>query len=160
MWYAQMTYEWNLRLSYTEATLLLLSQMTFDQVQGLTWFWFQSVSWMFGTRNEVLNANRASPEREHKTVSQPLCKSGSKLSKNLKHFKQQRRRSIRSISLGTVNCLPYWTNRHFNLPKEQYLSSNLSYLLVQSSEMKVLPVGQKYQLLRTNCRLNVTFKSK
>lgn len=88
MWYAQMTYEWNLRLSYTEATLLLLSQMTFDQVQGLTWFGFQSVSWMLGTRNEVLNANSASPEREHKNVSQPLCKSGSKLSKNLKHFKQ------------------------------------------------------------------------
>jgi hypothetical protein len=50
-----------LKKTYTETTLLLLSQITFVQVHGLTWFWFQSVNWLFGIFIESFNATRASP---------------------------------------------------------------------------------------------------
>lgn len=48
-------------IAYKEMTLLFVSQMTLDQVQGLTWFGFQSESWLLDAFNEYLNAKSASP---------------------------------------------------------------------------------------------------
>lgn len=39
----------------------MASQLTLDQVQGLTWFWFQSVSWSGEALSEVLKSKSASP---------------------------------------------------------------------------------------------------
>lgn len=56
------------QITYTEMTLLLLSQFTFDQVHGLTWFWFQSLSWSGELINEALNEYSASPEKENTDI--------------------------------------------------------------------------------------------
>jgi len=47
--------------TYTEMTCSLLSQITFVQVHGVTWFGFQSFNWLSGTFIEIFNADRASP---------------------------------------------------------------------------------------------------
>ena len=64
----------NIIVTYTEKTLLFESQLTLDQVQGLTWFWFQSVSWSGEALSEVLNSKSASPTN-NKIVSKVLCHS-------------------------------------------------------------------------------------
>lgn len=55
-------------------TLLLESHITFDQVQGLTWFMFQSFNWLPEAWSEVFNANKASPETDdmdiHNSIEQ------------------------------------------------------------------------------------------
>lgn len=48
--------------TYTITTLPLSSQVILDQVQGLTWFWFQSASWSVEAFSEFFNANSASPK--------------------------------------------------------------------------------------------------
>lgn len=62
MWDTQTLVEWYGFETYREVTKFLSSQMTWDQVQGFTWFWFQSLSWLGNARNDILNANNASPE--------------------------------------------------------------------------------------------------
>ena len=53
-------------------TWLLGSHITFDQVQGLTWFWFQSDNWLAEAWSELLNANKASPETDDMDIHNPI----------------------------------------------------------------------------------------
>jgi hypothetical protein len=59
--------------SYTWITLEFTSQLTRDQVQGLTWFSFQSLSCWLEPFSDFLNSISASPEI-NKTITHPLEK--------------------------------------------------------------------------------------
>ena len=53
-------------------TLLLVSHITFDQVQGLTWFGFQSDNWLAEALSELLNEDKASPETDDMDIHNPI----------------------------------------------------------------------------------------
>lgn len=49
-------------------TLLSLSQETELHVQGLTWFWFQSASWLPDAFSLTFKSYKASPESSQKII--------------------------------------------------------------------------------------------
>jgi hypothetical protein len=77
--------------SYTWITLEFTSQLTRDQVQGLTWFSFQSLSCWPEAFSDFLNSISASPEID-KTITHPLEKQW-----NFHKIKQERRWCFKSI---------------------------------------------------------------